>query len=69
MTDDDRLLTPEEVGPLLGVKPDTVRLWMRQGLLPGVAKIGPRGLLRMSAAALQQYMRDSLVEPPEEGAS
>ena len=33
-------LTPEEVAPLLGVSPDTLRSWMRHGLIHiGIADV------------------------------
>lgn len=35
-TQDEGLLTAQEVADLLGVKPNTVRLWHRRGLLPAV---------------------------------
>lgn len=51
-----RLMTPEEIGERLGIEPDTARLWLRTGELPGGVKIGARGLLRLPEEAFEEYV-------------
>ena len=69
MNDPDRLLTPEEVADRLGITPITARAWMRTGKLPGVKKIGGRGLLRIPESALSTYIENSPTVTPAESAS
>lgn len=37
---DDRLLTPEEVGPMFRVDAKTVSRWAREGRIPAVRTLG-----------------------------
>ncbi len=39
----EKLLSPEEVAELLGVTPNTVRAWLRDGSLKGI-KLGRKNL-------------------------
>jgi excisionase family DNA binding protein len=45
------LLTPADVGPLLGRHPDTVRLWCRSGKLPSFNPGGGAYLIRRNDVA------------------
>jgi excisionase family DNA binding protein len=55
---DERLVTPEEVAERLGIAAETARQWMRRGDIPGVLKIGGRGLLRIRESDFAAYLRD-----------
>ena len=50
----ERLLTPEEVAEILRLRrPETVREWLRDGLLPGV-RVGR--LWRVDSKALDEWI-------------
>jgi excisionase family DNA binding protein len=57
---DVRLLTPAQVGDLVGVKVETVRDWIRAGTLRVDIRSGDRRepLYRVSEADLQAWVED-----------
>ncbi len=52
---DDRLLTPEEAAKALHVSPDTVRGWLRKGVIKG-AKVGGGRLWRISESTINEFI-------------
>ena len=50
-----KLYTPEEVAEILSVKEATIRLWMRNGAMPGI-KIGK--FWRIPEEALEKYLEN-----------
>ena len=50
----DRMLTPEEAADRLALHPETVRLWLRTGRLPGI-KAGR--VWRVRESVLAAFMR------------
>ncbi len=60
--DDLRTLTVEEVAELLGVHAETVRRWVREGLLPA-ARWG--GRLRISVGAVREFQAGAGVRPTD----
>lgn len=56
MIDPDRLLSIKEAAAELGVHPETVRRWIREGSIP-VERYGPHGMVRIRAGALAHDAR------------
>jgi len=50
----EKLLSPEEVAERLGVTPNTVRTWLRDGSLKGI-KLG-RKIWRVNETELQKFL-------------
>ncbi|MGH9366873.1 MAG: helix-turn-helix domain-containing protein [Thermoanaerobaculia bacterium] len=57
-----RLLTPEESGEFLRLRPQTVRRMAARGLLP-YYRINGRGDLRFAQADLLRFLEQRRVEP------
>jgi excisionase family DNA binding protein len=51
------LLTSREVAQLYRVNPETVRRWVRKGILP-VVRVGPTQRIRFCEAHVQRYFRE-----------
>jgi excisionase family DNA binding protein len=56
--EDDRLLTVAEVADWLRVHPETVRLWLRDGLLRGFMPGGKRSGYRVRESELRRFMAE-----------
>jgi excisionase family DNA binding protein len=56
--DDDRLLTVTEVAEWLRVHPETVRLWLRDGVLRGFMPGGKRSGYRVRESELRRFMAE-----------
>ena len=58
-------LTPEEVAPLLGVSPDTLRSWMRHGLIHiGIADVkdgNTKGNYTIWRPHLERFMKGLVI--------
>jgi excisionase family DNA binding protein len=54
--DDDPLLTVEEVARIVRVNPETVRRWLRDGLLRGVRPGSRRLGYRIRRSELQRFL-------------
>lgn len=54
----ERLLTPEQVGEMLQLKPDTIRAWAKKGKLPGVVRLtgARRGIVRFVEAEILRFI-------------
>jgi excisionase family DNA binding protein len=59
------LLRRSEVAEMLGVTPNTVSRWAREGKLPSVATLG--GHRRYEVDVVEELLKGSLVTPPSEG--
>lgn len=57
----DKLLTPKAVAERLEVSPDTVRIWLRRGLLKGV-KVGGGRLWRISESEINEFVKNGFQE-------
>jgi excisionase family DNA binding protein len=55
MTAAEKIYSTEEAAAILGVKPETVRQWIRKGEL-GAVKAGPR-LWRVRESDLQKFLQ------------
>jgi len=53
--EDDKLLTPEETAKILHVSPDTVRGWLRKGVIKGT-KVGGGRLWRISESTINEFI-------------
>jgi len=53
--DDNKLLTPEEAAKILHVSPDTVRGWLRKGVIKGT-KVGGGRLWRISESTINEFV-------------
>ena len=58
MTSARTLLTTSEVAEELQVHPETVRVWMRDGLLKAIKLPGRRGFLRVRRADLDAFLEN-----------
>jgi excisionase family DNA binding protein len=54
----DKLLTPEDAARLLQVSPDTVRGWLRKGVIKGT-KVGGGRLWRISESTIGEFVKAS----------
>jgi len=54
----DKLLTPEDAARLLQVSPDTVRGWLRKGVIKGT-KVGGGRLWRISESTIDEFVKAS----------
>lgn len=52
----DRLLTAKQVGEILGVTPETVKRWVRKGILPCI-RLNSRNL-RFGELAIQTWIAE-----------
>lgn len=52
----EQMLTPEDAARLLQVSPDTVRGWLRKGILQG-KKVGGGKLWRISEETINEFMK------------
>ena len=55
---EDRLLTVPEVARLLGAQPETVRRWLRAGLLRGFQPGGKRLGYRVRESELRRFIAE-----------
>jgi len=60
--DDLRTLTVEDVAEVLGVRPEAVRIWAREGRLPAY-KVGKR--LRFRAQAVDEFLESLRLVVPD----
>lgn len=67
MLDLEDLLTEEQVGALLHVKPGTLRNWRSKGIGPAYIKSGRHPLYPKKG--LLQFAKDQLVQPKGRGAA
>ncbi len=51
----DKLLTPADAARLLQVSPDTVRNWLRKGVIKGT-KVGKGRLWRISESTIDEFV-------------
>ena len=57
----EKLLTTKTVAERLEVAPDTVRIWLRKGMLKGV-KVGGGRLWRISETEIDEFIKNGLKE-------
>ena len=57
----EKLLTTKAVAERLEVAPDTVRIWLRKGMLKGV-KVGGGRLWRISETEIDEFIKNGLKE-------
>jgi excisionase family DNA binding protein len=62
---DDTLFTVEEVASRLGVHPETVRKWIKNGQLRAT-NLGGRAGYRISKSALDQFLREREEQPKDD---
>jgi excisionase family DNA binding protein len=56
--EDDRLLTVTEVAAMLRANPETVRRWLREGVLAGFRPGGKRLGYRIRASEVERFLTD-----------
>jgi len=56
----DKLLTPADAARLLQVSPDTVRNWLRKGVIKGT-KVGSGRLWRISETTIDEFVKAAQV--------
>lgn len=54
---DEKMISVKEAASFLGVHPETVRRWVRDGVLPS-AQLVPRGAIRLCRGHLVAQHRD-----------
>ena len=59
----ERLLTTNELADLYRCTAKTIRLKVREGVLPEPIRFGPRGHLRFSAAEVERFLTPTLRDP------
>lgn len=52
----DKLLTTEDAAKMLQVSPDTVRGWLRRGVIKGT-KVGDGRLWRISESTIDEFVK------------
>lgn len=63
----ESFLTPAEAAERLRVEPDTVRRWIRTGVLPASRTPGMRGRYRIHSADLQLVLEPARVDRRRRG--
>lgn len=56
-------LTAAETAKLIGINPETLRRWVREGRAPRATRINDRGDLRFTRADVEAFLADRAVEP------
>jgi excisionase family DNA binding protein len=54
----EQSLTPDEAARILKVSPQTLRRWLRKGVLKGI-KVGDGKLWRINQSTIDQYLETS----------
>lgn len=57
----EKLLTPQAVAERLEVSPDTVRIWLRKGILKGI-KVGGGKLWRISESSVDEFLESNNID-------
>jgi excisionase family DNA binding protein len=52
----ERMLTPDDAAELLQVSPNTVRGWLRRGVIKGI-KVGDGRLWRISESTINDFVK------------
>ena len=62
----EKMLTPDDAAELLQVSPNTVRGWLRKGVIKGT-KVGEGRLWRISEATINDYVLSASNNIKQEG--
>lgn len=66
MTNTQDFLTTFDAAEMAGVKPDTIKAWKRQRLLPETGRKGPHGVALYARADVLEVMRQKGISLPQQ---